>query len=143
MLPGIDAAWCALSPNGYDGSVARQVVVVTNVFEAAVTDVVLAAGFKIKVPPLTGGGTMKDDQGNASHRANVLNLVAGIQAQGSGYGRGYGDDYFDDDLPNVFFHNLQVFKVKRMGVGLTEHAFFVTFAFAFAGFFTGFFPAGG
>ena len=83
-------------------TVARQVVVVADVFEAAVTDVVRAAGFKIKVPPLRGGGTMNDEQSDASHR---LQVIAGLESQGSGYGRGGGDDYFEDDLPDIcFFH---------------------------------------
>ena len=85
-----------------DGAVAGQVVVVADVFEAAVTDVVRAAGFKIKVPPLRGGGTMNDEQSDASHR---LQVIAGLESQGSGYGRGGGDDYFEDDLPDIcFFH---------------------------------------
>ena len=83
-------------------AVARQVVVITDVLEAAVTDVVRAAGFKIKVPPLRGGGTMNDEQSDASHR---LQVIAGLESQGSGYGRGGGDDYFEDDLPDIcFFH---------------------------------------
>ena len=87
-----------------DGAVAGQVVVVADVFEAAVTDVVRAAGFKIKVPPLRGGGTMNDEQSDASHR---LQAATGLESQGSGYGRGGGDDYFEDDLPNVvFLHKL-------------------------------------
>ena len=81
-------------------AVARQVVVVTDVFEAAVTDVIRAAGFKIKVPPLRGGGTMNDEQSDASHR---LQVIAGLESQGSGYGRGGGDDYFEDDLPDICF----------------------------------------
>ena len=78
-----------------DGSVARQVVVVADVLEAAVTDVVLAAGFIIQVPPLTGGGTVEDDQRDASHR---LVVVTNLQTQGACHGRGYGDDHFEDDL---------------------------------------------
>ena len=82
------------------GAVARQVVMVTDVFEAAVADVLLSAGFKIKVPPLRGGGTMNNEQSDASHR---LQVIAGLESQGSGYGRGGGDDYFEDDLPDICF----------------------------------------
>ena len=118
------------------GAVARQVVMVTDVFEAAVADVLLSAGFKIKVPPLSGGGTMKDDQGNLSHRAHVLVLTAGIQAQGSGYGRGYGDDYFDDDLPNVFLHRDLKFRVYTV---ILAQQFVATFFGVFTGFLAGLF----
>ena len=118
------------------GAVARQVVMVTDVFEAAVADVLLSTGFKIKVPPLSGGGTMKDDQGNLSHRANVLVLTAGIQAQGSGYGRGYGDDYFDDDLPNVFLHRNLKFRVYTV---ILAQQFVATFFGVFTRFLAGLF----
>ena len=47
--------------------VARDVEVVANVTEAAVTDVVLAALLKIKALPLAGGRAMKDNQRDGSH----------------------------------------------------------------------------
>ena len=51
-----------------DGAVARHVIVIADVLEAPVTDVVRAAGFKVQAPPLTGGGTVDNDQSDASHR---------------------------------------------------------------------------
>lgn len=78
-----------------DNAVARHIVVVADVRKAAVTDVILAASFIIQVPPLTGGGTMENDQRDASHR---LVVVTDLQSQGACHGRGYGDNHFEDDL---------------------------------------------
>lgn len=50
-----------------DDAVAGDVVVIAYVAEAPVADVVHTASLEIQVPPLRGGGTMDDKQGNGSH----------------------------------------------------------------------------
>ena len=54
-------------PSLMDDAVAGDVVVIAYVAEASVADVVHAASLEIQVPPLRGGGTMDDKQGNGSH----------------------------------------------------------------------------
>lgn len=50
-------------------AVARDVEMIAYVREAAVADVVRAAGFEIQAPPLGGGGAVDDDEGDGSHGA--------------------------------------------------------------------------
>lgn len=48
-------------------AVAGDIEMVADVREAAVADVVRAAGFEIQAPPLGGGGAVDDDEGDGSH----------------------------------------------------------------------------
>ena len=52
-------------------TIACEVKMVTDVLEAAVMDMVVAAGFEIQVPSFGGGGTMDDDKGNFTHTGRL------------------------------------------------------------------------
>lgn len=54
-----------------DFTIARDVEMITDVTEATVVDVVVAAGLKVQVPPLGGGGTMDDDERYSSHAGHT------------------------------------------------------------------------
>lgn len=76
--------------------VARDVEMVTDVTEATVVDMVVAAGFKVQVSPLRGGGTMDDDQCYFTHPGR---LNATLYTYDAAYGGRHCDDYFEDEAP--------------------------------------------
>ena len=77
-------------------AVARDVEMVTDVTEATVVDMVVAAGFKVQVSPLRGGGTMDDDQCYFTHPGR---LNATLYTYDAAYGGRHCDDYFEDEAP--------------------------------------------
>ena len=77
-------------------SIAGDVEMVTDVTEATVVDMVVAAGFKVQVSPLRGGGTMDDDQCYFTHPGR---LNATLYTYDAAYGGRHCDDYFEDEAP--------------------------------------------
>ena len=56
----------------------------------------MAAGFKVQVSPLRGGGTMDDDQCYFTHPGR---LNATLYTYDAAYGGRHCDDYFEDEAP--------------------------------------------
>ena len=62
-------------PAAVHRSVARDVVVITDVAKAAMMNVVVPASLEIQAPPFGSGGAMDNKQGNDSHTKYMFPLV--------------------------------------------------------------------
>lgn len=80
-------------------AVARDVEMVTDVTEATVVDMVVAAGFKVQVSPLRGGGTMDDDQCYLAHTGRLNTTLYTYDAA---YSSCHCNDNFQDGAPSRF-----------------------------------------
>ena len=85
-------------PSGVNFAVSGDVEMVTDVLESSVMDMVLAASFKIQVPPLAGGGTMDDDKGDSAHGG----LDTALYSDDTAYGSSYRDNHFENGAPGTF-----------------------------------------
>ena len=85
-------------PSGVNFAVSGDVEMVTDILEGTVMDMVLAASFKIQVPPLAGGGTMDDDKGDSAHSG----LDTALYSDDTAYGGSYRDNHFENGAPDTF-----------------------------------------
>lgn len=93
-------------------TIARDIEMVTDVIETTVMDMVIAAAFKVQVPPLRGGGTMDNDKCYFTHTGR---LNATLYTYDAAYGGRHCDDNFEDDAPGRFsFLNFHKDKVLRV-----------------------------
>lgn len=92
-------------------TVTGNVKMVTDIFEAAMMDMVMAASLEIQVPPLGGGGTMDDDKCYLTHTGR---LNAALYSYDAAYSGSHCDNNFENDAPSGFsfliFHEGKVLK---------------------------------